>query len=213
MEKNTARNKWVLCMKRTFILLQEFHECNLHPGVNRMQKLLGNLVTWQGMMREIRQYVRSCHVCQITKQKPCKFVGPLQAIIPSKPGDLVATDVLGPLIRSMYGYTCILVVVDVFSKFTKLYGLRRATSTTYINKIRQYVEKYGRPDKILSDNGPQFSSRKWKKEMLELGIREVHTAVRNPRGNPCERYIKIVGVCLRIVCGDKLRHGLGVFLL
>lgn len=67
-----------------------------------------------------------------------------------------------------------------------------------MRQIGNYVRKYGAPRRILSDNSPQFRSSKWKKNLFELGIDEVHTAVRNLRGNPCERYIKVVGECLRI---------------
>lgn len=103
----------------------------------------------------------------------------------------------------MYGHTCILIIVDVFRKFTKLYGLRGASSAACLRKIRQYAEENGRPARLISDNGPQFSSRSWKRGLLALGIKEVHAALRNPRGNPCERYVKTVGVCLRITCGSK----------
>lgn len=37
---------------------------------------------------------------------------------------------------------------------------------------------------------------------MTLGVKTIRTAIRNPRGNPCERYIKIVGICLRIACGS-----------
>lgn len=205
LEKREARNKWVLCVPEAEVenILKEFHDGKLHPGIDKMQKMFGNLVLWAGMTKDIRKYVRSCHVCQINKSKSVVFAGPWQAIIPKEVGDLVAVDLLGPLVQSVYGYTGVLLIVDVFSKFVKLYGLRKATSTTCINKIRSYIKQYGTPKRLLSDNGSQFSSHKWKKGLLELGIRELHTAIRNPKGNPSERYIKVVGECLRIACHGK----------
>lgn len=118
-------------------------------------------------------------------------------------GDLVAMDVLGPWVTSLYGFTCVLVMVDIFSKFTKIYGLRKATSTTCVNSVKKYIEQYGIPKRILSDNGPQFASYKWRTSLRNLGIKEIHTAIRNPRGNPTERYIKTIGECMRIVCHNK----------
>lgn len=69
--------------------------------------------------------------------------------------------------------------------------------------MKKYGKLYGKPNKLLSDNGPQFCSRTWKKGLRELGIQEVHTSIRNPRGNPCERYIKLVAECLRIECMNQ----------
>lgn len=155
------------------------------------------------MTRDIREYVRSCHICQLNKFKSCKYSGPWQAVIPWRVGELIAVDILGPLVTSVYGYTCVFVIVDIFSKFTKIYGLKRATSTTCINSIRRYIGKYGPPRRIFSDNGPQFVSKKWKRYLREMGIKEVHTAIRNPRGNPTERYMNTIGNCLRIVSGGK----------
>lgn len=56
---------------------------------------------------------------------------------------------------------------------------------------------------MLSDNGPQFRSKRWSKRLREIGIKEVHTAIINPKGNPAERYIKTVGECLRIMIKNK----------
>lgn len=116
LEKLAARNSWVLCIPEEEVrnVLREFHDEKLHPGINKMQKMLGNLTTWKGMTKDIQQYVRSCHLCQISKSKPSMFSGPWQAIIPWDAGDLVAVDIFGPLVKSVYGYTCVLVVVQVY---------------------------------------------------------------------------------------------------
>lgn len=58
------------------------------------------------------------------------------------------------------------------------------------------------PKKLLTDNGPQFRGRVWKEGLERFNIHQVYTAIRNPQANPCERYIKTVGVCLRIICGN-----------
>lgn len=129
LEKKRARNKWVVCIPEEDILqlLKAFHEKSLHPGISRMQQMMGNLVVWSGMMKYIRIYVRSCHDCQITKSKSRSFSGVWQPIIPTRSGELMAVDVLGPLVKSLYG---ILVILDVFSKFIQLYGIKNTTSRT-----------------------------------------------------------------------------------
>lgn len=202
LRRKESRNGWVLCISKEEVMkvLKSYHDENFHSGITKMRRMLYNLFTWKGMAKDIIHYVRSCHACQVSKYGSYKFSGPLQAIIPNDVGELVAIDILGPMIRSRYGFTCVLVIIDIFSKFIKLYGLRRVTSTACLKQIGNYIREYGVPRRLLSDNGPQFTSKRWKKSMCELGIKELHTAVRNPRGNPCERYIKVVGECLRISC-------------
>lgn len=110
-------------------------------------------------MHDIKTYVRSCHICQIAKPKASKFSAPWKSVLPTGRGEVLAVDILGPFVRSIYGYTCILVTVDVITKFVKLYGLRRSTATACISKVKSYVKMYGKPRKLLSDNGPQFQAR------------------------------------------------------
>lgn len=61
LEKKTSRNKWVVCVPRKDVqpVLNIFHEKHLHPGINRMQKMMGNLMVWKGMMKDISAHVRS----------------------------------------------------------------------------------------------------------------------------------------------------------
>lgn len=72
-------------------------------SINRMQAMLGNLMVWKGMMRDIREYVRSCHLCQVSKSKACMFSAPWQDVLPASRGELIAVDVFGPLVKIYTG--------------------------------------------------------------------------------------------------------------
>lgn len=52
-KKKQARNKWLICIpsKDREKVLHKYHEGELHPGINRMQKMVGNLMFWTGMMK------------------------------------------------------------------------------------------------------------------------------------------------------------------
>lgn len=81
--------------------------------------------------------------------------------------------------------------------------MRNATARACVSKVRMYKDKWGAPKMMLTDNGPQFRSVIWKRGLESLNIRPIFTAVRNPQGNPCERYIKVVGTGMRILCGNR----------
>lgn len=70
-------------------------------------------------------------------------------------------DLFGPLPSSKYGFQYIFVILAAFTKLVKLYGMRRATTTACLNKVlNHYIPAYGKPVKIVFDNGSQFTSRK-----------------------------------------------------
>ena len=57
-----------------------------------------------------------------------------------------------------------LVVVDYYSKFIAVHGLKIDTSTNAVIKVLEELFcTLGIPNIIVSDNGPQFVSEKFKK--------------------------------------------------
>lgn len=63
-----------------------------------------------------------------------------------------------------WGVQYILIFVENFTKYVKLYKLERATTKVAINKVIEYVGDKGKPNYIPTDNGTQFTARMWKKE-------------------------------------------------
>ena len=57
--------------------------------------------------------------------------------------------------------------MDTFTKYTKLYPLRKATSEVTIRKVYDFIKSIGKPQKILTDEGTQFTSKKWKETLKE----------------------------------------------
>ncbi|KAJ8888844.1 hypothetical protein PR048_008338 [Dryococelus australis] len=63
------------------------------------------------------------------------------------------------------------VILDMFIKFVKLYPIKKATDQVITEKLMDYyVLEVSQPRKIISDNGSQFCSDKWKTLTTILGI-------------------------------------------
>jgi len=91
----------------------------------------------------------------------------------------------------------------VFSKLVKLYPLKAATTKACLNKVvNDYVVNVARPKCILSDNGTQFSSKKWKDKLAELNIGAMFPPIRHPQANPSERCKREIGKFCRIYCNE-----------
>lgn len=129
--------------------------------------------------------------------------GAYQLISAKKPGELVTVDFYSPLLRSSNRYQYIFVVLDAFSKYVKLYPIRQATTIIVVNKIRgAYIEEFGKPAAVLADNGSQFTSRKWRDALAELGIKSRFCSIRHPQSNPTERVMKELGRFFRVFCAE-----------
>ena len=95
--------------------------------------------------------------------------------------DLVPVDLYGPLPKGRDGVMYVFVVLDTFSKFVKLYSVKRATSRVLSEKImRDYMVNIGKPRVILSYHRPQFISGRWRQTLGWEGIIPKHTAVYHP---------------------------------
>ena len=93
-------------------------------------------------------------------------------------------------------YICLLYTSDNFTKYVRLYPMKKATTATTINKLRVYMQELGKPKAILTDNGAQFTSKSWVKNLIHLKIKPKYTAIRNSCTNLAERVNRQLGNCL-----------------
>ena len=111
--------------------------------------------------------------------------------------ELLSIDFFGPLVKTKYGYEHILVMIDTFTKYTKLYPLKRATCEATVRKIDKFINDLRKPQKILSDRGTQFTSKRWKEALKERGIKMILTSIRHPQANMVERVNRELAKCFR----------------
>ena len=126
-----------------------------------------------------------------------------RSITADKPGELISVDIWGPLPSSRAGIKHVLVMLDICSKYVKLFEMKKATTNAVLAAYEKYIQMEGKPDKILSNLGTQFSSNVYKRKLTELGIKFVYTSVRHTTANPVERVMREIGRLGRIYCGQK----------
>ncbi len=174
-----------------------------HPGANGTLSLLKDRFWWPNMARDVRRFVQGCSDCAISKSPPHLPSGKLLPLpVPSRPWSHLGVDFITDLPVSG-GNTCILVVIDRFSKSCRLLplkGLPTAMETAEImfNNIFRY---YGIPEDIVSDRGPQFISRVWKAFFSLLGVTISLSSGYHPQSNgQMERKIQEGGSFLQTFC-------------
>lgn len=143
------------------------------------------------MNQEIKKYVITCDLFQRVKPLNVNMTGEFNLVKSEGPGDLVTVDFFGPLPKSVGGVAYIFVFLDAFSKYVKLYTIKKETTEIALKKLfEHYIPELGKPKRILADNGTQFTSRRWIEGLQRADIQIIYSSVRHPQGNPTERVMR-----------------------
>jgi hypothetical protein len=143
---------------------------------------------WPTMKADIQKYCASCDVCNRRKTPKHKaglpMLSPQQELVGADNMDAIAVDVFGPLPSSGDKYTLVLVVMCMRTRWVELYPLKQQTSEIIANiLVKQWMMRYGIPQRILTDKGAPFESHLTKEICKLLGIDKRRTAGYHPQTN------------------------------
>jgi len=175
-----------------------------HPGMNRMYYTMRKAYYWPSMVTDINSTVTKCTTCAQIRLALRRHTTPLTLFPATEPLTELSVDIFGPIPASKRGNRFILVITDRFAKLTKCVALRRITAMSVASAIIDaWVSAYGPPDRILSDQGPQFMSNFFIAVMKMLGIETVRTTAYHPQTNgQVERYNRTMATQLRCYVAD-----------
>lgn len=181
-----------------------YHEKLGHFGFWKTFKAMTQFYYWKNMRKTVKIVVRTCVICQKSKVPNQTSTGIMKSIIPLNQNELLAVDLFGPLPTSIAGVKYIFVILNVFTKYIKLYKLKKPTTRAIIGKLKNdYFIRVRKPERILSDNGTQFRSKQWDTFLRENHIDNLHCSIRHPQSNPSERTMRELGRLLRVYCHNK----------
>ena len=189
-------------------VLQELHRG--HPGIVRMKALARSHVWWPNLDKQLEESAKSCTACQASKKLPPK--APLHPWAwPEAPWQRIHIDFAGPFMGKM-----MLIVTDAHSKWPEVALMTSTTATRTIAVLRDMFARYGIPEQVVSDNGPQFVSAEFKSFMVMNGVKHIRSAPYHPSTNgAAERLVQTVKGALRSghQQGMPLEQTLAAFLL
>ena len=129
------------------------------------------------MDKDIDQLVQKCEECQQVKPAPPKApLHPWQW--PSRPWSRIHVDFAGP----MQGKTFLL-VIDSYSKWLEVCPMTSTTATSTIQQLRMIYSRFGLPETLVSDNGPQFASEEFRSFCRLNGIHHILITPYHPSSN------------------------------
>jgi transposase InsO family protein len=199
---NDNTEPWKVYIPRTLVpdILKLYHDSleGGHRSDAIMYETIRHRVFWPRMAADVTEYCRGCDVCQRNKVPPNMKKGHLQPVhIPFVMTEL-SIDLMGPLPETEEGYTYILVVTDIGSRWCEAYPLKRANAVEVATTLhREWFCRFGAPLTIVTDNASIFTGHVWNELASVNGIKVVHTAVYHPQSNLTERMNKEIGIIIR----------------
>eukprot|EP00117_Sycon_ciliatum_P016083 scpid82117/ scgid4615/ Uncharacterized protein K02A2.6 len=147
--------------------------------------LARSILWWPGLDGDIADAVKACLGCQSVQSEPA--AAPVHRwSMPDRAWQRVHVDYLGPLRQTMW-----LVIVDAHSKWPEVIPMPSTTSLATIASLRTVFARYGCPDLIVSDNGPQFASAEFAEFLASNGIAHRRSAPYHPATNgQAERFVQ-----------------------
>jgi len=162
-----------------------------HLEINSCLRRAHDIVFWPGMSSEIRQFVESCHICATYCDKQPQETISMHDVC-SRPWEKVGTDLF------TIDHRDYLVTVDYASGFIEVDYLPDTLSETIITKMKHHFARYGTPDTVVSDGGPQYTSISFKHFSDSWQFEHVITSPGNSKANgAAEATVKSVKKLMR----------------
>jgi transposase InsO family protein len=92
-------------------------------------------------------------------------------------------DIVGPLRKALGGYTHLLVAIDKFSKWVEVRSITNLRAEQAVTFFTDIVYWFGVPNSIITDNGSQFTGRKFLKFCDKYHIHVDWAVVVHPQTN------------------------------
>ncbi|XP_062376121.1 uncharacterized protein LOC134064271 [Sardina pilchardus] len=156
------------------------------------------------MDRDVREYVRHCQRCIVSKMAEPAGRAPLESIVTSRPLQLVCIDFWSAE-DSRNRSVDVLVMTDHFTRLAQAFACRDQSAKQVARVLlEKYFCVYGFPERIHSDQGPSFESELIA-ELLQLsGVRKSHTTPYHPMGNgSVERFNRTLGNMIRALPSES----------
>ena len=122
-----------------------------HIGVEGCIRRARETMFWPRMSTELKEYISKCDICMA--HRPGLAKEPLQQHeFVARPWSKVGADLC-----DLHGRT-LLVVCDYYSNFIEVENISKSTTHGVSKALKTMFSRYGVPNELVTDNGPQFAS-------------------------------------------------------
>ena len=177
-----------------------------HLGIRKTTDRVLNDFFWPTVRKDVKQYCKTCDICQKTKPKGKVSQLPLGKMpIIDTPFSRIAIDIIGPIHPpSDKGNRFILTVVDYATRYPEAKALKIIDTENVAEALIEIYSRVGIPREVLTDQGRQFTSDVMKEVGRLLSIKQLTTTPYHPACNGLvERFNGILKSMLKKLCEEQ----------
>ena len=174
-----------------------------HLGIQKTYKKVLQHFFWPGIKKDVTNFVKSCHVCQVVgKPNECIPTAPLQPIpVLTEPFEKIIIDCVGPLPKTRKGNQYMLTILDPTTRYPEAYPLKNISTKSIVKCLLHLFTSVGIPKIIQSDQGSNFSSKFFQQVVNELNVYHVTSSAYHPQSQGClERFHQTFKSMLKKYC-------------
>ncbi|KAM0867188.1 hypothetical protein ACQ4PT_042180 [Festuca glaucescens] len=167
-------------------LIDDIHagECSHHSSARTLAgKAFRSGFYWPTTLDDAIEIIKSCEACQFHAKQIHQPTQGLQTIPLSWPFAVWGLDILGPFPCALGGYRFLFVAVDRFTKWVEVEVVRTIPARSAVKFIKGLVCRFGIPNRIITDNGSQFTSGLLKSYCADIGTKTCYASIAHPRSN------------------------------
>ena len=135
------------------------------------------------------------------RKRPIKNnIGELKPIVATRPFEIVHMDFRGPLPVSANGNRYIIAFIDAFTHWIEAIPIAKADAKTTANAFYEcIIARHSCPERIMTDNGKQFTSSLFRHLAVRMGIIHLLTAFYHPATNgKIERFYRFLNETIAV---------------
>jgi transposase InsO family protein len=177
-----------------------------HFGPDKTLQSVTEFWYWPEMSQTIKTYCQQCHTCATVNVPHSMKKAPLQEMpIPRHFNDRVAADLCGPFRPTLDGFTYVLVMVDMFSKFVRFCPLKDKRGDTVAKAIfDNWICQFSSMNTLQTDMGTDFTNNVTSHLYQKLDIQHQTTSPGHPQSNgQAERYVRKLLTYIRKYIGES----------
>ncbi|XP_057733107.1 uncharacterized protein LOC130948405 [Arachis stenosperma] len=172
---------------QTDYVLREVHEgcCGHHiVGRSLARKIIRAGYYWPTMMSDAQEFVKKCKKCQENADFHKAPSEELNLMMAPRPFAQWGIDLLGPFSPGPGQVKYLIVAIDYYTKWVEAEPLASISAANCQKFMwKQVVTRFGIPETVISDNGTQFTDKKFKGFLEGLGIKQRFSSVEHPQTN------------------------------
>jgi transposase InsO family protein len=169
-----------------------------HLSITKTKARLESHFYWPTLTRDVKQYVKTCDMCQRVGKSGKPVPALLQNLpLVTEPFKRIAIEC--PLPTGVEtGNRFILTIIDLCTHYVEAIALKSHEAPIVAKALITVFSHFGFPEEILSDQGPEVMSKMMRIFLKEFGIRHVQTRPYHPQCNgSCERFNGTMKAMLR----------------